>query len=221
MTSDARDQLLADLSADGDYGVLLVAQMGGVPNELQFIIETARYDEAVQGLRTRGGYIVRALGVREHQVHVGVFGRLAFTQDHPLLLHHNTPRCAVHFTGRAANPDALMLDIFQVYLGVFGPWRNLAAMPDDLNPSQPLADLLAGGFGLLGVLPKPVAQRMETVLTRHGLGVSLSEQPDFDTSDEHGRSKLATLLRIDAGYVIALDFSVEHMSRKAQPPVEP
>ena len=36
-----RDQLISELQGEQDYGVLLVAQMGGVPNELQLIVETA------------------------------------------------------------------------------------------------------------------------------------------------------------------------------------
>lgn len=212
--SDARDHLLAELSGEGDYGVLLVAQMGGTPNELQLIIETAQYDEAVQGLRPQGAYIVRALGVREHQAHLGVFGRLQFLDEHPLLLHHNTPKCAVHFDGRAADLNALTLELFEAYVGTFGPWRNLAAMPDDFNPAQPLTQLLAGGFGLLGVMPKPLAERMVKALTQHGVKATISEQADFATTDEHGRSRLLKLLRIDSGYVIALDFSVERMNRK-------
>ena len=39
-----RDQLVSELQGEQDYGVLLVAQMGGVPNELQLIVETAQYD---------------------------------------------------------------------------------------------------------------------------------------------------------------------------------
>lgn len=215
MLTDQREQLLSELGGQDDYGVLLVAQMGGVPNEIQLMIETARYDEAVQGLRPRGGYIIRALGVFEHRVHLGVFSRAQFLDEHPLLLHHNFPKVAVEFEGRPARLHELVLDLFQAFVSTFGPWRNLAEWSQDLNPSAPLVTLLAGGGGLLGVMPQPLAERMGRVLAAHDLKVQLTEQPGFEAVDEHGRSRLSKLLLIDASYVIALDFSVDTLVRKS------
>lgn len=215
MVADQRDRLLSELGHEDDYGVLLVAQMGGVPNELQLMLETARYDASVQGLRPRGGYLIRALGVLEHRVHLGVFSRAQFLDDHPLLMHYNYPKVAVEFEGRAERINELVLDIFQAFVSTFGPWRNLAEMNDDLNPAVPLVTLLAGGSGLLGVMPKPLAERMGRVLSAHGVKIKLSEQPGFETVDEHGRSRLSKLLVIDGSYCIALDFSVETLARQS------
>lgn len=209
-----RDQLLSQLQSDSDYGVLLVAQMGGAPNEVQLIVETARYDPAVEGLRPTGNYIIRALGVREHRVTVGVFGSLAISDDHPLLYHHNTPVTAVHFDGKPKDVHELVLDISQVYVSTFGPWRNLIDMQDDLNRSQPLVALLASGYGLLGTMPKPLAERMARVLAHHHIKASQSEQAGFETLDEHGRSRLVKALLLDQSYVVALDFTIEEMGKR-------
>jgi hypothetical protein len=209
-----REQLLSQLQAEQDYGVLLVAQMGGSPNEVQVIVETARYDPAAEGLRPTGDYIIRALGVREHRVTVGVFGSLAFLDEHPLLYHHNTPRVAVHFDGKPQDIHELVLDISQAYVSTFGPWRNLIDMHADINRSQPLVDLLTSGFGLLGTMPKPLAERMARVLAHHHIHASLSEEAGFETVDEHGRSRLVKLLLLDQSYVIALDFSVDEMGKR-------
>jgi hypothetical protein len=209
-----REQLLRELDGDNDYGVLLMAQMGGVPNELQLIIETARYDEASQGLRPRHDYTVRVLGVREHRAHLGVFGRLSFVDDdHPLLYHHNTPRVAVYFDGKPQSVNELVLDISQTYVTTFGQWRHLVDMAEDINRAMPMVDLLASGYGLLGTMPKPLAERIAKVLTHHKVGYSLSEDATFATEDEHGRSRLARLLLIDQSYFIALDFAVEQIGR--------
>jgi hypothetical protein len=208
-----RDLLLDDLKGEQDYGVLLVAQMGGVPNELQFVIETAAYDESVQGLRPKRNYIVRALGVREHRVSVGLFGRLAFADDHPILIHHNTPRVAVHFTGKPADVNELMVDISQAYISTFGPWRNVVEMAEDLNRSTPLLKLFETGYGLLGTMPKPLADRMAKVLTHHKLNVNVVEEAGFEAVDEHGRSRLLKALLIDLSYVVALEFSVEELGK--------
>jgi FdhD protein len=48
-----REQLFAELKGDDQVGILLLAQLGGVPNELQLFIQTAEYDDAVKGLRDR------------------------------------------------------------------------------------------------------------------------------------------------------------------------
>lgn len=209
-----REQLLSRLEGDQQYGVLLVTQMGGVPNEVQLVVETADYDDTVQGLRPTGDYIIRALGVREHRISVGVFAHLRFLDDHPLLYHHNTPRVAVHFNGRPENVNELVLDVSQAYVSTFGPWRHLIEMEDDLNRSRPLVDLLTAGYGLLGTMPKPLAERMGRVLAHHGMNPSLSEDATFETVDDHGRSKLLKLLLLDQSYVIALDFSVEQMGKR-------
>ncbi len=201
-----RQQLLNDLAGEQDYGVLLLAQMGGVPNELQLLVQTAEYDAAIEGLRERRRYIIRALGVYEHQLSLGVFGRLALLDEHPLLYAHNTPKTAVFFRGTPSKLYELTLDLSQAHASTFGPWRLLA---DDLNHAAPLVDLLASGGGLLGEMPRPAAERMARVFEHHGMEARLIDDPDYAEQDEHGRSRRAQLLLIDEGYVIALGFSVD------------
>jgi hypothetical protein len=210
-----RDQLIGEMQGEHDYGVLLVAQMGGVPNELQLIVETAHYDAVAEGLRPQHDYIIRVLGVREHRVNLGVFGRLAFVDDHPLLYHHNTPRVAVYFDGKAEHVNELVLDISQAYVSTFGQWRHLVDMADDINRAVPMVDLLQSGYGLLGTMPKPLAERMVKVLAHHNIKATLSEDAGFEATDEHGRSRFAKLLLLDQSYFIALDFSVEQMGNSA------
>lgn len=210
-----RTQLLNEIGHERGYGVLLAAQMGGMPNELQLIVQTAEYDPGVEGLRERHSYIIRALGVRENRLSLGLFGALQFTDDHPLLYHHNCARYGVFFRGGVPRPHEVALDISQAHASTFGPWRPLA---DDLNRAQPLVDLLASGGGLLGHMPKPAAERMAKALAHHGVEYRLIEDTEAETeaTDEHGRSRLLKLLLIDAGYVIALDFSVEQMGATGQ-----
>jgi hypothetical protein len=204
-----REQLLEQLQGDDDYGIFLAAQMGGVPNELQLIIQTAKYDEAAGGLRPRGQYVVRALGVREHRMSLGVFGRLFFADEHPILHHHNQPRATIHFEGKPQDVNELVLDIHQGYLSTFGPWRELAA---DINRTQPLVNLLTSGEGILGQMPLPGAERMQKILEHHGMTARLETMP-LETEDEHGRSRLAKLLGIDDSYFVALDFTVDEMGK--------
>ncbi len=211
-----RSQLLADLDGLRRYGVLLAVQMGGTPEEIQLIFEIAEFDEAAGGLRRLNNYIIRALGVRDHQIGVGLFGRLAFIDEHPLLYHHNMPRVAVTFDGAPADVNEAILDIQQAYISTFTIWRHLVTT-NDLNTTQALDKLLSktdvDGSKLLGVMPQPLAERMARVLAHHHLAVQLTPDPDWAESDEHGRSRLAKLLMIDNSYVIALDFNVELMGK--------
>jgi hypothetical protein len=208
-----RDLLFKDLEGEHDFGVLLLAQMGGVPNELQLIIETTEYDEAVQGFRPRRSYVVRALGVREHRLSLGLFGRIALLDDHPVLYHHNTPRVAVHFDGKPANINEMIIDLSQTYVSTFGRWRSVAEMSDDLNTAMPMVQLLETGFGLLGTMPKPLAERVVKVLEHHKVKYSLSEEVGFQTHDENGRSRLSKALLLDTSYIVALDYSVEELGK--------
>lgn len=207
---DRRGKLLAELGAKEDYGILLAAQMGGAPQELQFIIQTARFDEKAQGLRPRSQYILRALGVVEHRVSLGVFGNLFFADEHPILLHYNEARAAVRFQGQPEDIHELALDIHQAYLSTFGPWREITR---DLNREQPLAPLLASGGGLLGAFPRSGAERMVRVFAHHGLSATLEDQEHYDLTDEHQRSRKMKLLGIDDSYIIALDFTVDEMGK--------
>jgi hypothetical protein len=208
-----RVQLLSELQHEHDYGILLTAQVGGVPHELQLLIETAVFDESVQGLRPRGAYIIRALGVREHRITLGVFGSLAFLREHILLYHHNSPHLAVDFEGTPARLFEAALDVSQAYASTYGPWRHLTEIGADLNRAKPLVDLLASGKGLLGVMPKPLAERMEQVLTHHGLCVSMQEAAVDDAEHAHGHRRTSQLLLIDQSFVIAEDFSVEILGK--------
>lgn len=210
MQGDKTEKLLSELQGEKDYGVLLAVQMGGVPQELQLMVQTALYDEAAGGLRPRAQYIVRALGVVEHRVSLGMFGRFFMADEHPILFHYNLPRAAIHFEGQPKDVNELVLDIHQAYLSTFGPWREMAR---DLNREKPLVNLLQSGEGILGTMPKPAAERMVKVLTHHGLAARLDEHNLHDGEDEHGRSRNMKLLGIDDSYLIALDFSVDEMGK--------
>ncbi|MDX2163610.1 MAG: hypothetical protein SF162_20005 [bacterium] len=213
-----RAKLLADLDGINRYGVLMLVQMGGVPEEIQLIFQTAAYDQAANGLRPLNNYIIRALGVREHKLSVGVFSRLAFLDEHPLLIHHNTPRVAVMFDGAPADVNEALLDLQSTYISTFLMWRHMVENTGDFNATMPLDRLLAKnddeGSKMLGVMPRPLADRVVKVLAHHGLTAHTAQDPDWEAVDEHGRSHAAKLLLIDQSYVIALDFSVEQLKKK-------
>jgi len=207
---DKRGNLFEELQGESRYGIFLAIQMGGVPQELQLIVQTAVFDEQVQGLRPQNQYVIRALGVVEHRVSLGVFGNLFIADEHPILLHYNAPRAVIQFEGQPDDVNELVLDINQAYLSTFGPWRELAK---DINRTQPLVDLLTSGSGVLGTMPKPGAERMTRVLAHHGMQSTLDESRMYDEKDEHGRSQNMRLLGIDDSYLIALDFSVDELGK--------
>lgn len=210
LLNDKREKLFSELKAEKDYGIFLAAQMGGVPQELQLMVQTAVFDEAVEGLRPRNQYVIRALGVVEHRISLGIFGSLFIAEEHPVLLHYNVPRATIHFEGQADDVNELVLDINQAYLSTFGPWRE---MVKDLNREQPLVDLLLSGSGVLGTMPEPGAERMVRVLKHHGMEGRTEAISRYDSNDEHGRSRQMKLLGIDDSYFVALDFTVDELGK--------
>jgi hypothetical protein len=199
-----RTQLIDEINRENGYGVFLMAQMDSVPETLQFVIATTEYDEAAGGLRDLSRYVVRCVGVHEHRVSIGMFGVLAFNQDHPLLYEINTTPAGLFFRGKPEKPAELVLDIFQSYASMFGPWRQI---PQYLNTSKPLLDLVSGGGDLLGEMPYPLAERLERVLQHHKLETRLimgerpAEQPSYQA------------LLLDDSYVVAQNFTVEELGK--------
>ena len=205
-----RDLLLNDVKDENGVGVLLAGQMGGTPNELQLMVQTGLFDREKQGIRPRRQFIVRVIGVEEHRLSLGLFGTLFFADEHPILFHHNLPRAAIHFTGKPADVNELVLDIHQAWVSTFGPWRELIA---DVNHEAPLTALLQSGGGQLGIMPVPAAERMGRVLAHHGMQTRLEPIDRYEDTDEHGRSRMFKLLGIDDSYLIALDYTVEEMGK--------
>jgi len=211
-----KQELVNFLTSDNNVGVLLVTQMGGAPEELQLIIQTATYDESIKGLRERQAYIVRALGVKEHRVSLGVFNNLFIAAEHPILHHHNAARHKVNFEGQPDDANALVLDIQATYGAVFGPWRDLA---EDLNREKPLFDLLQSGAGTLGIMPEPAANRVLKVFEHHNMTATLEQdEAERATPDDDDKASVfetdLKLLALDDSYFVAYSFVVDHMNVK-------
>lgn len=197
-----REKLLNELAGEQDLGVLLMTQMDGVPDTIQVAITTTKFDSAVNGLREQTHYVIRCVGVREHQISVGLFHTIKIVDEHPLLYQYNEIPVGVFFRGKAQKPTELVLDVFQAHASTFGPWRHV---PDYLNTSKPLTDLLASEGDLVGEMPKPLAERMQKVLEHHQLETKLIE----------GKleAPLVKALVMDESYVIAMDFTVEELGK--------
>lgn len=184
--------------SDTKLGILLAAQLGGTPQEIQMILQTADYDEATEGITSTGQYVIRAIGVREHRVSLGLFGRIVTSTDHPLLYRHNEALLQIYFRGQPDNVDALMIDISQLYGQTYGADRNLA---DEINTSMPLSSLLTMGHGFFGEMPTTFAQQIQTVFERHGLSTNFIESQPAMMQHQ--------MLVMDDSYVIAQLFSAD------------
>lgn len=214
-------QILTTLSPEDHLGVLLAAQVGGTPQEVQIILQTTAYDEEREALKTLGQYIIRAIGVKEHRLSVGLFNTMILRDDNPLLYPHNWPMMEVYFQGKPANIDDLMLGINQLYGQTYGRYDPFRRMADELNTLQPLATLLNSGGGLLGTMPQPFAARMKSYLERLGLEVNLIEVAQGHHHHEGGEAEEShhqhhppikyQLLVMDDSYFIAQMFSADPM----------
>ncbi|MCU0513536.1 MAG: hypothetical protein MUE40_13325 [Anaerolineae bacterium] len=203
-------QLLNDMQADGRQAVLLLAQVGALPTELQVIVQVADYDSAARGLRPVRSYIVRVLGVIEHRVvNLGTTtGDVQLVTDHPLLYEYSQPPAALFFRGALADAHDIVLDIAQAHATTFQGWRHF---PQYLNVEQPLLTLLQSGGGLLGQMPLPLAQRLAQVLDRHGLEHKLLTGEPTLKPPASGQPLQA--LFIGESYFVSFAFSVDEMGK--------
>ena len=211
-------ELLDFLQAEDHIGVLLMMQLGGTPEELNLIVQTAWVDAEANGLRDGQAYIMRLLGVKEHRASLGMFGNLFIAAQHPILYHHNAARYAIDFKGTPTDANELVLDIQAAYSATFGPWRDLA---EDINRQQPLFDLLQSGEGQLGIMPEPAARRMVKVFEHHGMTSKL-EQTDSarpSTQDDDKAAQFETELKLvglDDSYFVVYSVVVDEMNIKAR-----
>ncbi|NDJ86807.1 MAG: hypothetical protein GYB66_13050 [Chloroflexi bacterium] len=209
MSEDATDptlqEIITTLQDEHRLGILLTAQMGGTPEEIQLILQVADFDEDKQIILPQKAYIVRCISVQEHRLSLGMFGTLLHVEDHPLLWNHNTIYHQVYFRGTLDSADGLMLELTQLYGQYYGGIRNIA---DDLNLAMPLERLLTSGHGLLGTVPLPMAERVTALLERYGLTSRLvpieQEPPEIQYK----------LLVMDDSFLIAHLYSVDPVQGK-------
>jgi len=209
-----RDNLFKDMQGDDRQAALLVVQVGGMPNELQLILETAQFDEEQEGLRPLHNYIVRILGVTEHRVvNLGTtVEQVHLVDEHPLLYQYNKPPVALFVRGNPTDINAVILDIAQAHSEVFGLWRRF---PEYMNIEKPLFTLFEEGGGLLGQMPKPLAEKLVTVMEKHGLETKLieGENPADKNKNPMVKHQNIQALFVGASYFISYAFSIEEMGK--------
>lgn len=206
----AREQFFEDMQGDNRHAALLVAQVGGMPSEIQLITQVAEYDEDAGGLRPIRTYIIRVLGAEEHRITgLGVTSSsAALVTDHPLLYQYNHTPAAVFFKGTPDDTSEIVLDIAQAHASTFKNWRQF---PQYLNVEQPLETLFRSGGGLLGQMPEPLVAPIVRVLDKHGLENRVmqgeSKKPDHPGMNEQRMSALI----IGTSYFLSYAFSFEEM----------
>lgn len=209
-----REKLIQDMQAEHAQAVILLAQVGAAPGELQVILQTAVYDEPQQGLRPRGSYIIRVLGAMEYRIaSMGLtVDHVEFLDEHPLLYVYNHPAAALFFKGIPPDVNALVIDLLQAHASTLGPWRPF---PEYLNVSKPLVDLFSSGGGLAGQMPEPLAEALAKILEKHGLESKLlkGQAPQERHDNPILRQQQTKILMIGESYFIANLFSVEEMGK--------
>lgn len=209
-----RDKLFKDMQGDDRQAALLVAQVGGMPNELQLIIETAQYDAEADGLRPLHNYVIRILGVTEHRiVNLGTtVPQIQLLDEHPLLYQYNKTPIALFVRGVPDDIHALILDIAQGHSEVFGLWRRF---PEYLNIEQPLYTLFAEGGGLLGQMPKPFADKLVTIMNKHNIETKQieGENPATKNTNPLTPDQRIQALFVGASYFISHAFSIDELGK--------
>lgn len=205
-----REQLFNDMQGENRQAALLIAQVGGMPTELQLVLQTADYDASSGGLRPLRSYIIRVLGALEHRVvNLGTtVNELKLETNHPLLYEYIEKPAAVFFRGKPKDTHEIVLDIAQTHASTFLGWRHF---PQYLNVEQPLATLFNSGGGLVGQMPSSLADRMVKVLEKHGL------EHKVMYGEPHAKPPLPdqqlAVLMIGESYFVSFAFSIEEMGK--------
>lgn len=209
-----REKLFQDMDGDDRQAAMLVAQVGGMPNELQIILETAQYDDQSEGLRPLNNYIIRVLGVTEHRIlNLGTtVDTVKLVDDHPLLYQYNQTPVAVFVRGKPDDNHSVVLDVAQTHSEVFGFWRRF---PEYINIEKPLYTLFEEGGGLLGQMPKPLADKLVPMLERHGLETKTIEgdSPISKNTNPMVESQTIKALFIGSSYFISYAFSIDELGK--------
>lgn len=215
---DNLKKIIEALQPEENLGVLIASQMGGTPREVQIIIQTTQYEAEKDALKATGQYIIRALGVVEHRLSLGLFNKLVLSNDNPLLYRHNSEQVQVYFRGTPENIDGFLIDLNQLYGQTYGVFDPNMRMADELNRAMPLYNLLKTGQGLLATTPQPFAEKLQKLLTRHHMTCNFIEVEDEhhheDEEDHHHHDITYQLLVMDDSYFIAQLFSADPMGNK-------
>jgi hypothetical protein len=212
-------EILAFLQQDNHLGILLAAQMGGTPQELQLIIQLTDHLEDQEGqFRVQSQHIVRCIGVVEHKLALGFFARMVHSPSNALLYPYNEKSYRLIYRGQVQGSlDSLMLDLNQLYGQTYGLYEPTRRMVEELNHAAPLATLLSEGAGILGHMPEPFARKAAALLERYGLTTELVELPSENEQDEHHKHlppiKRQALV-LDDSYVVAHFFTADPMGKK-------
>ncbi|MGB1288649.1 MAG: hypothetical protein ACPG7F_19095 [Aggregatilineales bacterium] len=204
--TDAQEQFFEDLAAENRVAALLVAQVGGMPSELQLITQVADYDEAAGGLRPVRSYIIRVSGAEEHRVvNLGMtVADIKIYETHPLLAQYNDTPVALFFRGVPDDTNSIVLDIAQAHAMTFQGWREF---PQYLNVEHPLETLFRSGGGLMGQMPQSLADALIPVLEKHGLEYKIIEG-EQSKSVMNQRHKV---LVMGQSYFVSYAFSFDEM----------
>lgn len=197
-------QFLDEVNSEHGYGVMLMSQMDSVPDTLQFVIATTEFDPEVDGLRDKNRYLLRAIGIQEHRISLGMFrsAKQFEKEDHPLLMQFNSQPVGLFFRGTPRNIDALILNVFQTYSSVFWDWHHV---PEFLNINKPLFDLFGNGGDLVGEMPRPLANALIPVLEAQGVETKVIE------GERHKEQPPMKVLLLDESYIVAMDFTVDKL----------
>jgi hypothetical protein len=204
------EQFLDDMKSENRQAALLMVQVGGMPTELQAVVQVADYDEQVKGLRPVRSYIVRVLGAIEHRVvSLGTTtDEVSLETSHPLLYEYSEKPAAVFFRGTPKDTNAIVLDIAQAHATTFQSWRHF---PQYLNVEQPLETLFKSGGGLLGQMPSSLAERIIKVLEKHGLEHKVMHgEPHLKPPI---KEQPLQVLLVGESYFVSFAFSVDEMGK--------
>jgi hypothetical protein len=133
------------------------------------------------------------------------------TTEHPVLLPHTSPVTELYFSGRPADPDAVVGQLMEAHHEFVGRWFDGLRF-FNLGPHRSIKRMLEGGFGKLVDGPQPLVERYADVLRRAAISVS-SPPPRrpmwWDGENWIGSSGPMYAVVLGESYVVSPDVTAE------------
>jgi hypothetical protein len=139
----------------------------------------------------------------------GTYGAIAYSTQHPALLHYNEPLTFLTIRATTKLPEAFLVAYEQCIAQATAGWRHLAPIWSGVHPTYQAARLREATScnWLNGTFPTFIAQQLVALGQRYHLAVTNMPQNYWPTQPGKAAPPFA-FLSIGQSYVIAHDFYV-------------
>jgi hypothetical protein len=116
-----------------------------------------------KGSRDRLSFSLLCKQVKESSVLAGESGSLSWTDNHPVLLHHNVMQSYLYFSSIPSDPFEIIGILYEAHENIFHGWRRFSDCLHSIGGAT--STLLSSGHGLLASGPEPALKKLREVIS--------------------------------------------------------